>query len=106
LKTEKYGAVALLFHWSTALLVVGLAALGLYMVTLPDVGFSTRKITLVLYHKEFGVLAFVLLAARFSWRITQYSRGWLKTCRIGRKCTNSLKHRALHLQRRYLADLK
>jgi cytochrome b561 len=41
------------------------------MVTLPDVGFNTQKVTLVLYHKEFGVLAFVLLATRLSWRVTQ-----------------------------------
>jgi cytochrome b561 len=67
---DRYGAIALLFHWSMALLVIGLAALGLYMVTLPDIGFNTRKITLVLYHKEFGVLAFVLLATRLSWRLT------------------------------------
>jgi cytochrome b561 len=67
---DRYGAVALLFHWSMALLVIGLAALGLYMVTLPDVGFNTKKVTLVLYHKEFGVLALVLLATRLSWRVT------------------------------------
>jgi cytochrome b561 len=67
---DRYGAIALLLHWSMALLVIGLAALGLYMVTLPDVGFNTRKVTLVLYHKEFGVLAFALLATRLSWRLT------------------------------------
>ncbi len=66
----RYGAIAILLHWSMALLVIGLAALGLYMVTLPDVGFSTKKITLVLYHKEFGVLALVLLAIRLVWRVS------------------------------------
>jgi cytochrome b561 len=70
-REDRYGAVALLFHWSMALLVIGLAALGLYMVTLPDVGFDTKKVMLVLYHKEFGVLALVLLATRLSWRVTQ-----------------------------------
>jgi cytochrome b561 len=67
----RYGAVAILFHWSMALLVIGLAALGLYMVTLPDVGFNTNKVALVLYHKEFGLLVLVLLATRLAWRITQ-----------------------------------
>jgi cytochrome b561 len=70
-RDDRYGYIALLFHWLMALLIIGLAALGLYMVTLPDVGFNTKKVTLVLYHKEFGVLAFVLLAARLSWRVTQ-----------------------------------
>ena len=68
---DRYGAVAILFHWSMALLVIGLAALGLYMVTLPDVGFNTNKVTLVLYHKEFGLLVPVLLATRLAWRVTQ-----------------------------------
>jgi cytochrome b561 len=63
---DRYGAVAILFHWSMALLVIGLAALGLYMVTLPDVGFNTNKVTLVLYHKEFGLLVLVLLATRLA----------------------------------------
>src|SRR5260370_1058274 len=67
---DRYGAVAILFHWSIAFLVIGLAALGLYMVTLPDVGFNTKKVTLVLYHKEFGVSVFVLLATRLAWRVT------------------------------------
>jgi cytochrome b561 len=67
---DRYGTIAILFHWSMAFLVMGLAALGLYMVTLPDVGFNTKKVTLVLYHKEFGVLVFVLLATRLAWRVT------------------------------------
>jgi len=67
---DRYGAIAILFHWSMALLVIGLAALGLYMVTLPDVGFNTKKVTLVLYHKELGLLVFVLLATRLAWRVT------------------------------------
>src|ERR1700736_5691420 len=68
--TDHYGAIAILFHWSMALIVIGLAALGLYMVTLPDVGFNTKKIMLILYHKEFGMLVLALLAARLAWRMT------------------------------------
>ena len=54
--TDHFGAIAILFQWSMALIVIGLAALGLYMVTLPDVGFNTKKIMLILYHKEFGMV--------------------------------------------------
>jgi cytochrome b561 len=70
-REDCYGVIAILFHWSMAFLVIGLAALGLYMVTLPDAGFTTKKVTLVLYHKEFGVLVLVLLAIRLAWRVTQ-----------------------------------
>lgn len=68
--TDHFGAVAIVFHWTMALIVIGLAALGLYMVTLPDVGFNTKKIMLILYHKEFGMLVLLLLAPRLAWRVT------------------------------------
>jgi cytochrome b561 len=42
------------FHWLLAALLMGLIALGLYMVGLPDAGFDTKKIKLILYHKELG----------------------------------------------------
>jgi cytochrome b561 len=67
---ERFGVVAILLHWSMAFLIIGLAGLGLYMVTLPDVGFNTKKIMLILYHKEVGLLVLALLAARLAWRLT------------------------------------
>ena len=66
---ERYGSIAVAFHWLVAVLVVGLLALGLYMVELPDVGYDKKKITLVLYHKEYGVLVLLLVAARMAWRL-------------------------------------
>jgi cytochrome b561 len=68
---ERYGFAAVVLHWSMALLVGGLALLGVYMVALPDVGFDTRKIELILYHKEVGMLALVLAVLRLAWRNTQ-----------------------------------
>ena len=51
-----------------ATLIVALVAIGIYMVRLPDVGFNTRKITLILVHKEIGVLVLALVSARLTWR--------------------------------------
>ncbi len=70
-REDRYGVVAILFHWFMALLVIGLAGLGLYMVALPDAGFTTKKVTLVLCHKEFGLLVLALLATRLAWRVAQ-----------------------------------
>jgi cytochrome b561 len=67
---DHFGFIAIVLHWSMALMVIGLAGLGLYMVTLPDVGFDTTKIILILYHKQFGILVLVLVAARLAWRVT------------------------------------
>jgi cytochrome b561 len=65
---QRYGAVAIVLHWIIALLVTVLIMLGLYMVGLPNVGFNTWKIRVVLSHKELGVLALVLMALRLAWR--------------------------------------
>jgi cytochrome b561 len=68
---DRYGTIAILFHWSVAVLVIALAILGVYMAALPDIGFNRKKITLVLCHKEMGLVVLVLLATRLAWRVTQ-----------------------------------
>jgi cytochrome b561 len=65
----RYGAVAIALHWLMALLLGALVALGLYMTRLPDVGFGTWKIRLILYHKELGIAALTLVALRLLWRV-------------------------------------
>ena len=67
---DRYGALAVLFHWVIAILVIALAALGLYMVRLPDAGFDKEKIRLILLHKEVGVIVLFLVALRFAWRMS------------------------------------
>lgn len=65
----RYGKVAVALHWGMAVLLVVLAAMGLYMVRLPDVGFDREKITLILVHKALGMVALVLVALRLAWRV-------------------------------------
>ncbi len=67
---NRYGVVAVALHWLMAVLLIALVVLGLFMVTLPDAGFDTRKIKLILYHKELGMLALALAALRLGWRVT------------------------------------
>jgi cytochrome b561 len=66
---RRYGAVAMALHWLMALLLSALVVLGLYMSRLPDVGFDTRKIRLILYHKQLGIVALTLVALRLLWRL-------------------------------------
>jgi cytochrome b561 len=63
-----YGAAAIALHWLMAALLITLVVLGIYMVRLPDVGFDTRKIVLVLVHKQIGTLALALVVVRLAWR--------------------------------------
>jgi len=66
---QRYGAVAIALHWLMAAALLALLTMGLYMVRLPDVGFDTRKIVLIIYHKEFGLLVFALATVRLIWRV-------------------------------------
>jgi cytochrome b561 len=65
----RYGTVAVALHWLMAVLLIALVVLGVYMVRLPDAGFDTRKIGLILYHKELGMLTLALAALRLAWRV-------------------------------------
>ena len=74
-----YGLVAIALHWLMAALLVALVTMGLYMVSLPDAGFDKKKIELILFHKELGILALTLAAARLAWRLTNLLPALVKT---------------------------
>ncbi len=65
----RYGMVAIVLHWLMAVLLIALVGVGLYMVSLPDAGFDRTKITLILLHKEYGMLALSLATLRLVWRV-------------------------------------
>lgn len=62
-----YGLIAILFHWTMALLIVGMLILGLYMHDLP----ATDPSTFQLYqlHKSFGFVILTLAVFRLLWRV-------------------------------------
>jgi cytochrome b561 len=66
---QDYGAIAIALHWLLAVLLCALMALGWTMVALPDAGFDTRKVMLILYHKEIGLAAFAVGVVRLAWRL-------------------------------------
>lgn len=62
---EGYGIVAIIFHWTMAVLIIFLLTLGIYMVNLP---ISLLKLKLFGWHKEWGILALILVSLRLGWR--------------------------------------
>lgn len=64
-----YGLVAIIFHWTIAILVITNIVIGLYMASLPEVGFNMKKITLIFTHKEIGIGVLFLVALRLMWRL-------------------------------------
>ena len=65
----RYGIAIVALHWIMAFLLIVLITLGIYMVRLPDEGFDTLKIQLILYHKEAGMFALALAVLRLAWRV-------------------------------------
>jgi len=66
---QHYGIIAIVLHWAMAVLLIVLTVLGLYMVRLPDAGYDTEKITLILVHKAIGMVALVFVLLRLVWRL-------------------------------------
>lgn len=63
---NRFGLIAILFHWIMALLIIGLLILGLYMVSLP---IGLEKLKLYGWHKEYGFLVLALVLFRLIWRL-------------------------------------
>lgn len=61
-----YGLIAIVFHWTMALLIVGMLALGLYMSTLPPTSADAFK--LYQLHKSIGFVVLALAIVRLAWR--------------------------------------
>ena len=66
-KDEQYSSVAKSFHWTSAILIIFLLALGLYMV---DLQFSDLKMELYSLHKSLGFIVLALIVIRVFWAAT------------------------------------
>ena len=64
--TEKWGAIAKLFHWVIAALVLFMIIVGLAAVNAP---LSPTKLQLFTIHKVTGLGIFILMIARLLWRV-------------------------------------
>jgi cytochrome b561 len=60
-----YHPLAKALHWLTALCVLGLIALGLWMTEMP---ISLMKLQLYAWHKWVGLIVLLLTVARLAWR--------------------------------------
>ncbi len=64
---DRYGRISIAAHWLTAIIIVGLFGFGLWMVELTyyDAWYRTAP----WLHKSFGILLFIVLVLRLSWRL-------------------------------------
>ena len=61
-----YGAVSVIFHWLTVLLLAVQYFVGLMM---PHVGWGTRDAGLISWHLSFGAAILLLMSLRLLWRL-------------------------------------
>jgi cytochrome b561 len=62
---QRWGWVAQFLHWSIAVLIIGLAIVGLTMDDLPN---SPDKVKVYALHKSTGITVLVLVVLRLTWR--------------------------------------
>ena len=63
---KTWGRLSILLHWLTALLILGLATVGLIMTELPT---SPMKMQIYALHKSFGLTVLGLTVIRLAWRL-------------------------------------
>lgn len=86
---EKYGGVAKAFHWSMALIMMGLLLIGLYMVELDRTPF---KFELYGWHKSFGIVILAMVIARMAWKFANPKPAPLETHQKWEKILAKLAH--------------
>lgn len=64
---ERYGVISAAFHWLSAIIVYGMFALGLWMVTLSYYDGWYHKAPEL--HKSIGILLMMGLVIRVLWRV-------------------------------------
>lgn len=73
---NQYGSRAVIFHWLTALLILSMIPLGIYMHELPA---SDLKATLYKAHIVMGSLVFIVTILRIIWKLMDNKVVELKT---------------------------
>ena len=62
---NRFGVIVILLHWVMAILIIGLLAVGIYMTRIP---ISAQMLKFYGWHKEWGILALMLVTVRLAWR--------------------------------------
>jgi len=65
-RPERFGLIAVLFHWITALLFLGLVGVGFTMTRLDPT--DPQMFALFQLHKSLGITMFLLIVLRLAWR--------------------------------------
>ncbi|MCL1141870.1 cytochrome b [Shewanella gaetbuli] len=90
-----YGLIAIAMHWVSAIAVIGMFALGFWMVDLTY--YSSWYKTAPDIHKSVGLLLFVLILCRLLWRSISIKPQTLASHRLWETQLAHVAHRLLYL---------
>lgn len=90
---QRYSGTAIALHWLVALMLLGSATLGLYMV---DLQLSPIKLKLYSWHKWLGVTIFLVAAGRLFWRLTHPVPALPATVPVWQRRAAALSHALLY----------
>ncbi|HCR6352117.1 TPA: cytochrome b, partial [Shigella sonnei] len=92
---ERYGVISAAFHWLSAIIVYGMFALGLWMVTLSYYDGWYHKAPEL--HKSIGILLMMGLVIRVLWRVISPPPGPLPSYSPMTRLAAKAGHLALYL---------
>lgn len=90
---ESYGFLAKLFHWSMALIIIGVLIIGL---SIEEFEGTPTFGTMIGLHKEFGVLVLFLAALRLGWKVLDISPSLPESMASSMKIAAKLGHGGLY----------
>lgn len=91
---DRWGPVSQWLHWTIALLVVAIAAIGLLMVEMPN---TPRKVEIYAIHKSLGLTILALVVLRLAWRLHAGRPGPVAGTPLWQQRIATLTHGALYL---------
>ena len=92
--TSHYGLVAKALHWLSAITIIGLFALGLWMVELSY--YDDWYVTAPHYHNSIGILLALAMVARLLWRSANRQPDMPDSLSTFEKCSAHIAHWLLY----------
>ncbi|HPF79071.1 MAG TPA: cytochrome b/b6 domain-containing protein, partial [Alphaproteobacteria bacterium] len=89
---ETYGLIAKAFHWPTAIIIMALILVGLYMGSMEN---GPDKLQVYMLHKSFGILVLWLVGLRIVWRLINTQPAALPNHKPWERILAKLAHLAL-----------
>lgn len=91
---ERWGNIARILHWTIAVLILALIAVGSIMTDLPN---TPEKFQIYTWHKSVGLLVLALVVCRIVWRLGSRKPAEIKSIPLFMRAAAEVTHWALYV---------